>query len=96
VPTLEERLATLELRMTNLETLINSGPGTPWSKSVRGRLHAAEQVDRAAANLARAAREMRRSQHRSWSTRRQRVLVACAIVSVVTPWALLVVAHFYH
>jgi len=81
--------------MTNLETLVNSGPNVPWSKSIRGRLHAAEQVDRAAANLAYAAREMRRSQRRAWSTRRQRTLVAVAIASVVTPWALLIVSHFY-
>lgn len=93
MPTEAERIATLELRVGQLEAVIHSGPGVPWAKSIRGRLHDAEQVDRAAENLRGAARELRRARARTWSTRRQRALFALTVVAVATPYVLLFAHH---
>jgi hypothetical protein len=93
VPTEGERIATLELRVSQLEAVIHSGPGVPWSKSIRGRLHQAEQVDRATENLRAAARELRRAHTRTWSARRRRVMFALGVVSVATPYVLIFLHH---
>lgn len=47
--------------VSDIDEQVNSGPGVPWAKSVRGRLHEVEQIQRAADNLADAARQMRRA-----------------------------------
>ena len=82
----------LEQRFGELHALVHSGPGVPWRKSIRGRLHEAEQLVRAADNLRDAAREMRRSQTRRWSSRRQVALVLCAIATAAAPYVVLL-AH---
>lgn len=78
----------LEQRFSELHELVHSGPNVPWRKSIRGRLHGAEQLMRAADNLRDAAREMRRSQRRRWSTGKQVALVACAIATAAAPYVL--------
>lgn len=79
--------------MDNLEQLVNGGPNVPWSKSLRGRLHAAEQIDRATDNLRAAARELRRGRTRTWSARRRRVIFALGVVSIATPYVLHFLPH---
>ena len=55
------RVARLEDRVTAITEAINGGPSVQWKRSIRGRLHEVENIQRAADNIADAARELRRS-----------------------------------
>jgi hypothetical protein len=64
VPTLAERIATLETQVRALRAEISGGDGTPYAASLRGRVHemrsslaSAVMVERAAETAARAQRE---------------------------------------
>lgn len=91
---IEARVAVLELRVAELLELVHSGPSVPWEKSIRGRLHHAEQLDQASANLRIAAREMRRSQVHRWSTRERRLALVVALLGAAAPYLILLL-HAY-
>lgn len=103
MPTLVERVATVETRcddlsrrFAELHEAIHGGASVAWSQSVRGRLHEMSAAIEAADKLAEATRELVREQAR---TRQNRVKTwqwvlgaVVAIAAVANPYIILI-AH---
>jgi hypothetical protein len=100
VPTVEERLATLEAivrhnrrELSEVLELIHSGPRVPWDQSIRGRLHKVSESLASVDKLAEAAREVRRAQVRAWSRAEKVALLLCATATAVAPYVALILTH---
>jgi hypothetical protein len=88
VPSVPERLATLEARVAQVAQrvqeiydAVNGGNGVEWPQSIRGRLHAVEGLQAAAASLEKSAEDIRRARNRRLDTWAQVLLVCAAIVT---------------
>ena len=103
MPTLGERVATLEVlaannarRIQELHDEIHGGAGVAWPQSLRGRLHDMQSAIEAADKLADATRELakqRDKERKSRLTRWQWIYLAlCATLAAAAPYVVLL-AH---
>jgi hypothetical protein len=81
MPTADVRLSLLERQMAEIHELLNGGPSVAWDRSIRGRLHAMQSTESAAAALADALREVRRERTRRWADWQKVALVLSAVVT---------------